>query len=56
MVDFDIILDYLDNVFTNDEKAMEILNKAGITSAQIKVINTLIISALKAYDAEIRSK
>lgn len=51
-VNFDEITDYLDNVFFNDEKSKSIIQKAGFTESQVKIINTLIISALKAYDLE----
>lgn len=56
MVDFDKILDYLDNVFLEDEKAKDILDKAGITESQIKIMNTLIINAIRAYDIESRKE
>jgi len=55
MVNFDKIQDYLENVFITDEKAKDILDNVGITPAQVKVISTLIVSALRAYDAEVRN-
>ena len=51
-VNFDEITDCLDSIFFNDEKDKSIIQKAGFTEAQVKIINTLIISALKAYDLE----
>lgn len=51
-VNFDEITDYLDNVFLTDTKAQSIIQKAGFTDSQVKIINTLIIAALKAYDLE----
>jgi hypothetical protein len=52
MKDFTKIQEYLDNLFVHDEKAKKILESANVTPAQLKVVNTLIISALRAYDAE----
>ena len=49
-VNFDDIESFIDNYFFNDSKSKEIIKKAGFTEAQIKVINTLILAALKAYD------
>ena len=49
-INFDDIESFIDNHFFNDSKSKEIIKKAGFTEAQIKVINTLILTALKAYD------
>lgn len=49
-VDFDDIANFIDNHFFDDPKSKEIIEKAGFSESQIKVINTLILSALKAYD------
>lgn len=51
-VDFDETLDYLNVTFLNDEKSKEIIKSAGFTESQVKIINTIIISALKAYDLQ----
>lgn len=50
MTDFTKIQEYLDGLFVNDEKGMKILQDVNITPAQLKVMNTLIIRALIAYD------
>ena len=50
MTDFKKIQEYLDELFVNDEKASEILESVGFTPAQLKIVNTLIIRALIAYD------
>ncbi len=49
-VNFDDIESFINNHFFNDSKSKEIIEKAGFTESQIKVINTLILTALKAYD------
>lgn len=49
-VNFDDIESFIDNHFFNDSKSKEIIEKAGFTESQIRVINTLILTALKAYD------
>ena len=49
-VDFDSLENHLDTVYFNNEKAMEIINDAGFTDGQVKLINILIVSALKSYD------
>lgn len=49
-VNFDDIESFIDNHFFNDSKSKEIIEKAGFTESQIKVINTLILTTLKAYD------
>lgn len=51
-VDFDDIGDLLDSHFFNDQKSKEIIQKAGFSESQIKIINTLILTALKAYDLQ----
>lgn len=51
-VNFGEIQDFLDSVFFKDQKAKEIIEKSGFTKEQIKIINTLIVSALKAYDLQ----
>lgn len=51
-VDFDDLGDFLDNHFSNNQKSKEIIEKAGFSDAQIKIINTLILTALKAYDLQ----
>lgn len=50
--DFDEIQDFLDNVFFKDEKAIEIIEKVNLSKEQISIINTLIINAIRAYDAK----
>ena len=49
-INFDDIESFIDNHFFNDSKSKEIIKKAGFTEAQIKVINTLILTVLKSYD------
>lgn len=49
-VNFDDIESFIDNYFFNDSKSKEIIEKSVFTEAQIKVINTLILTALKSYD------
>lgn len=49
-INFDDIESFIDNHFFNDSKSKEIIKKAGFAETQIKVINTLILAALKAYD------
>ena len=51
-VDFDDIGNFLDCHFSNDPKSKEIIEKAGFSESQIKIINTLILTALKAYDLQ----
>lgn len=51
-VDFDDIGNFLDNHFFSDPKSKEIIEKSGFSESQIKIINTLILSALKAYDLQ----
>ena len=51
-VNFDDIEDFVDNHFFNDPKSMEIITNAGFSESQIKIINTLILTALKAYDLQ----
>lgn len=51
-VNFNNIEDFMDNHFFNDPKSKEIIEKAGFTESQIKVINTLVLTALKAYDLQ----
>ena len=51
-VDFDNIESFLDNHFFDDEKSKEIIEKAGFSESQIKIINTLILTALKSYDLQ----
>jgi len=53
-INFDDIESFIDNHFFNDSKSKEIIKKAGFTETQIKVINTLILAALKAYDLKIQ--
>ncbi len=50
--DFDEIQDFLDNVFFKDKKATEIIEKVNLSKEQISIINTLIINAIRAYDAK----
>ncbi len=51
-VDFNDIEDFLDRHFFNDPKSKEIVEKAGFSESQIKVINTIVLTALKAYDLQ----
>lgn len=51
-VDFDDIESLLDSHFFNEPKSKEIIEKAGFSESQIKIINTLILTALKAYDLQ----
>ncbi len=51
-VDIDDIESFIDNHFFSDLKSKEIIEKAGFSESQIKIINTLIITALKAYDLQ----
>jgi hypothetical protein len=50
VVDFNKIQEYLDELFVTDEKASKILESVNFTPAQLKIVNTLIIRALIAYD------
>lgn len=56
MADFDKIQNFLDDMFSTDEKAKTIIKETGLTPAQLKVVNTLIVYGIKAYDSEIHSK
>ena len=49
-VDFDDIENFLDSHFFSDPTSKEIIEEAGFNESQIKIINTLILTALKAYD------
>lgn len=49
-IDFDDLEDCLNTMFFSDDKAREIITKAGFTKSQISIINTLIIGALQYYD------
>lgn len=51
-VNFDEIQKFMDNLFFDDIKSKEIIEKSGLTESQIKIINTLILTALKAYDLQ----
>jgi hypothetical protein len=51
-VNFDDIKDFVGNHFFNDPKSREIITNAGLSESQIKIINTLILTALKAYDLQ----
>lgn len=51
-VDFDDIENFLDSHFFDDTKSKEIIENAGSSEAQVKIINTLILTALKAYDLQ----
>ena len=51
MVDFDKTKEFLDNLFAKEE-TLKILEKNNLTLQQIRIINTLIIYALKAYDSD----
>lgn len=53
MADFNKIQNLLDNIFMNDENTIKKITNTGLTFDQLKVINTLIISALRAYDSEV---
>lgn len=53
-VNFDDMEKFLDDLFAKDEKSKEIMKKANFTESQVKIINTLIISALKVYDLQKR--
>lgn len=51
-VDFDDIENFLDSHFFSDPKSKELIEKAGFSESQIKIINTLVLTALKAYDLQ----
>ncbi len=51
-VDFDDIGNFLDSHFFSDPKSREIIEKSGFSECQLKIINTLILNALKAYDLQ----
>lgn len=51
-VNFDEIQNFMDNHFFDDAQSKIIIEKSGFTETQIKVINTLILTALKAYDLQ----
>lgn len=51
-VNFDDIENFLDSHFFNDLKSKEIIEKSGFSESQIKIINTLIPTALRAYDLQ----
>lgn len=51
-VDFGKLQEYLNDVFLNDDKSKEIIENAGFTESQVEIINTIILSALKAYDLQ----
>lgn len=51
-VNFDDIGNFLDSHFFSDPNSTEIIEKAGFSESQIKIINTLILTALKAYDLQ----
>ncbi len=51
-VDFDDLGNFLDSHFSNDQKSKELIKNAGFSEAQINIINTLILTALKAYDLQ----
>lgn len=51
-VDFDDLGNFLDSHFFSDLKSKEIIEKSGFSESQIKIINTLILTALKAYDLQ----
>lgn len=56
LADFDKMQNFLDTIFMNDENAKEKINQTGLTFDQLRVINTLIISALRAYDSEVKNE
>lgn len=51
-INFDGTEDFMSNLFKNDEKAQNILDKSGFTDSQLEIIKILIIAALKAYDLQ----
>lgn len=52
MVDFVKIQDFLNDILIADEKVIDIIDRSGFTPEQLKMVNILIVSALRAYDAE----
>lgn len=51
-IDFDKLENYLDNMAFSNERSKEIISKAGFTDSQVKIINSIVLSALKAYDLQ----
>jgi len=48
---FDHMRALLDDMYTKDEQCLDVVNRAGFTQDQLKIINLLIIQALRYYDA-----
>jgi len=50
MKDFTPMQEYLDELVTKDERIAKLLEEANLTPLQLKIVNTLIIAALRFYD------
>ncbi len=48
---FDRMRELLDDMYTKDEGAKDIINRAGFTPDQLKIVNLLIVQGLRYYDA-----
>lgn len=48
---FDQIRELLDKMYTSDEQIKDIVVRAGFTPDQLKIVNLLIVQALRYYDA-----
>ena len=48
---FDQIRELLDRMYISDEQASDIVARAGFTPDQLKIVNLLIVQALRYYDA-----
>ena len=48
---FDRMRELLDDMYTKDEGAKDIINRAGFTPDQLKIVNLLIVQGLQYYDA-----
>lgn len=48
---FDHMRSLLDEMYAKDSQIREIIDRAGLTQDQLKIINLLIIQALRYYDA-----
>ncbi|MCI9444310.1 MAG: hypothetical protein HFF69_06245 [Oscillospiraceae bacterium] len=48
---FDQMRGLLDDMYAKDDQTRDIVSRAGLTSDQLKIVNLLIIQALRYYDA-----
>lgn len=48
---FDRMRELLDDMYMKDEQVKDVINRAGFTQDQLKIVNLLIIQALRYYDA-----